>query len=347
MINEYLKIVPKYQTKPGTDMKATMKSQIHNGDKFGRLRVLYRIDDKFERNGKRRVAYHCVCACGRHVDVRGIDLHSGSTVSCGCRSHEFNKDKTIDLTGRQIGFWTVLGRADDVIEAGGRRRVAWKVRCKCGTERVLRANQLLSGRSLSCGCWRSLQRHMNGQLYNLEGRKFGMLRVISRADDVIDEHGWHTPAYICKCTCGTFCTRSARQLVYYGVKSCGCLNTSSGEAKIVKLLEENKVTFKREYTPDGLRDVKPLRFDFVIFDNNGSLRYVIEFDGKQHYEYDDNSYFDKQHVDTIQDHDRIKNQYCFSHNIPLIRIPYTHLNDLVYEDLVPETTRYLLMNPAA
>ena len=48
-----------------------------------------------------------------------------------------------------------------------------------------------------------------------------------------------------------------------------------------KLLKENNILFKREYTfPDlfGIGGGK-LRFDFGILDNRGNLLYLIEYDG--------------------------------------------------------------------
>ena len=40
--------------------------------------------------------------------------------------------------------------------------------------------------------------------------------------------------------------------------------------------------------------------------------------------------------------DEYKNQWCKENNIPLIRISYTHLNDLCIEDLLLETTKFLI-----
>lgn len=40
--------------------------------------------------------------------------------------------------------------------------------------------------------------------------------------------------------------------------------------------------------------------------------------------------------------DEYKNQWCKENNIPLIRIPYIHLNDLCIEDLLLETTNFLI-----
>jgi len=38
----------------------------------------------------------------------------------------------------------------------------------------------------------------------------------------------------------------------------------------------------------------------------------------------------------------IKNQWCKNNNIPLIRIPYTHLQNLCLEDLQLETSKFII-----
>lgn len=43
-----------------------------------------------------------------------------------------------------------------------------------------------------------------------------------------------------------------------------------------------------------------------------------------------------------QEHDKLKNQWCKENNIPLIRIPYTRYNDLCIEDLLLETSNFII-----
>ena len=38
--------------------------------------------------------------------------------------------------------------------------------------------------------------------------------------------------------------------------------------------------------------------------------------------------------ETILEKDEIKNQFCLSHNYPLVRIPYTKLNNITIDDLL-------------
>ena len=56
--------------------------------------------------------------------------------------------KLKDLTGNKYGYWTVIERS----KTDSHRNVFWLCRCKCGTERPVRAWDLTSGKSKSCGC---------------------------------------------------------------------------------------------------------------------------------------------------------------------------------------------------
>jgi hypothetical protein len=54
-----------------------------------------------------------------------------------------------DLTGRWFGKWVVLPR--NGFESNSRDR-EWLVQCECGRLRLVAGQDLLSGRSSSCGC---------------------------------------------------------------------------------------------------------------------------------------------------------------------------------------------------
>lgn len=53
----------------------------------------------------------------------------------------------MDLLGKRFGRWLVIGRA---LNRG--KRVYWHCRCACGVERDVLEQNLLNGRSRSCGC---------------------------------------------------------------------------------------------------------------------------------------------------------------------------------------------------
>ena len=58
------------------------------GQKFGRLTIISRSDEK--RGDE--ILYDCLCDCGTHTRVSGVNLRSGRSTSCGC----FHKDKLIE-----------------------------------------------------------------------------------------------------------------------------------------------------------------------------------------------------------------------------------------------------------
>lgn len=64
------------------------------------------------------------------------------------------------------------------------------------------------------------------------------------------------------------------------------MRASYGEIKIEEILQQAGVEFKEEYTfPDLVSNSgHPLRFDFCVFEDDGSIDFLIEFQGIQHYE---------------------------------------------------------------
>ena len=65
--------------------------------------------------------------------------------------------------------------------------------------------------------------------------------------------------------------------------SCGCLS-SKGEYYIEKILKQNNIIYNKDYALDELTNEtgRRLRFDFVIYNDDGSINRFVEFDGNQH-----------------------------------------------------------------
>ena len=103
------------------------------------------------------------------------------------------------------------------------------------------------------------------------------------------------------------------------VHSCGCASESIGEQTIRELLCNAKIDFEQEKTFESCRSPETgrlFRFDFYIPEDN----YIIELDGKQHFD-NDGGFFSDEAVTKTQARDDLKNQWCIDHNIPLSRIP--------------------------
>ena len=92
-------------------------------------------------------------------------------------------------------------------------------------------------------------------------------------------------------------------------------NQSKGVKKIIKILTDNNIQYKTEYSFKDCKYKNKLRFDFFLPDYNC----CIEYDGEQHFQ--ENTLF-QDPLSTVQLRDNIKNQYCENNNIKLIRIPY-------------------------
>ena len=110
------------------------------------------------------------------------------------------------------------------------------------------------------------------------------------------------------------------------------MRASRGEIKIEEILNEAGLTFKEEYIFPDLKSSngKPLRFDFAVFDDDGVLDFLIEYQGRQHYE-PSQKFGGKRGFYQQQYNDNQKRRFCALHDFKLIEIPYTEENLITYD----------------
>ena len=60
--------------------------------------------------------------------------------------------KSIDLIGQTFGRLTVLKQAGHLVEPSGQKKLLYLCKCSCGNKVTVRANNLKTGRTKSCGC---------------------------------------------------------------------------------------------------------------------------------------------------------------------------------------------------
>jgi hypothetical protein len=107
-------------------------------------------------------------------------------------------------------------------------------------------------------------------------------------------------------------------------KRCGICAESNGEMIIRKYLDKSQIPYEREKRFKQCKNKKYLPFDFYV-DN----KFIIEFDGIQHFTYTENDFFGgKERFAQCQLHDKIKTDFCFDYHIPLLRISYDCINDI-------------------
>lgn len=286
------------------------------GNKYGKLTVLYKIDNP-QKNG---AMWHCQCECGNYRDVLGKKLRSGEAKECNkCATSHFKGE---DLTGQKFNKLTVLNE-----HKYKNKKTYWKCRCDCGKEVWVWNGNLKNGEVKSCGC---LQQDLTPK-QDLTKQQFGKLTVLQLGYRKNNSLYWK-----CECKCGNITYVKTSDLTTGRVKSCGCLRQTPGEQKIIQILNEHNLSFDYEHKFEDLRTISGhyYRFDFYVND-----KYCIEFDGRQHW---GGAGWKGYSLKQLQENDRLKTNYCKTHNIPLIRIPYWHYNDITIDDLKPETSQFLI-----
>lgn len=232
-----------------------------------------------------------------------------------------------DLTGQIFGRWKVLEKC---LVTSKDNRVQYLCECSCEahTRRLVVARSLKNGTSKSCGCLRRERSSEanKGNSYgkanrqDLSGKHFGHLTVIERLNTK-KSGSWE---WKCMCDCGEEVISNTRDLNAGRKTRCNTCSSnaliSKGEEAIEKLLCENNISFEKQKTfsscifPDTKYHAK---FDFYV-DN----KYLIEFDGEQHFIISETSAW-KEKEERIQIRDTYKDEWCKENNISLIRIPYT------------------------
>jgi len=109
----------------------------------------------------------------------------------------------------------------------------------------------------------------------------------------------------------------------YHKTGCPKCNFSKGEKECIKFLESININYKPQYQLKSL----PCRYFDIKYSYSGK-RYLIEFDGKQHFE--DISFFNKdgKGLNHRQDVDIIKTKAALDSGFNIIRIDYTQINNV-------------------
>lgn len=160
---------------------------IKTGDKFGEWTVI-------ESLNSRNVL--CRCSCGTEKTVSIYDLINGNTKSCGHLTKGLSANGRKDMTGEQIGEWTVGEYLGDGY---------YRCTCSCGTVKKLKGTYLRTGQSKSCG-------HNTNKFNDLTGQRFGEWIAVR----YLGNHMWE-----CKCSCGNIRTVTSYDLTHSKSTNCG------------------------------------------------------------------------------------------------------------------------------
>lgn len=307
------------------------KARDIRGQKFNKLLPIYRTT-----NQGKMTRFVCLCDCGEYTRQDAYQIQHNITKSCGCwRSQRLSidiefqrnagkargKQMQVDYDGQTIGYLTFY-RTN---QQDSRNNHLWRAVCKCGNESLIAASDIAQRKKntlgpLSCGCYQYNE-------LDLAGKKFGKLLAVSKTTKQTSSGNY---LWECICDCGNTTLSASSHLISGNTQSCGC-QTSRNEAYIKNLLQQNNINFIHQFYCQENKK----RFDFFV-----ENKYIIEYDGEQHFKYRDSGWNNQENYLITHQRDLEKNKYCFEKHIPLIRIPYDAEYNL--NDLKLETTRYLL-----
>ena len=235
--------------------------------------------------------------------------------------------------GEQNNRLTVCDRAPNTISK--KPRVVCL--CNCGNYTVINYQDFKEGRVKSCGCLSTEEKIKRGTLSAIDYSK--PERNINPFYEYIEPTNMRTPTnsiiWKIRCRkCGKIYFDSPNELISekrtHGNNPCLCNRKfSHGIQKILYILINNKIKFELEKKFDTCLSDKgnKLPFDIYLPDYNT----LIEYDGEQHYKIAFGQ--NKEKLIKQKQNDKIKNDWCQSNNIKLIRIPYTkqkiELKDLI------------------
>lgn len=280
----------------------------------------------------KRIYWLCECECGNNVACRVDVLTSGHSKSCGCwkterLSNKKNKTRN-EMIGKTFGELTVLNIDHIVTFPSGVIKDYYNCRCSCGNTHIVLESSLCNGLTKSCGC-KTIEMITKSNLKDLTNMRFGKLIALRLSSKKAIGHTY----WDCECDCGNFVTVRSDRLSGGKALSCGC-EGRIGERNIQNILLKNNIRFKKEQTFLDLvsESGSKLRYDFGIIQNEVIIR-LVEFDGSQHEE--PIEYFGGlEKFLQLKANDTLKNQYALSHNIPLVRIPYSKRDSITLDDIL-------------
>jgi hypothetical protein len=199
--------------------------------------------------------------------------------------------------------------------------------CDCGKIiNVIKAD-VVSCHTQSCGCLQSERASMANEK--------DFTDVISDSGVVIKRraHKNTNGVWMWYCVC-PICDEEfialPAKVIENHTTSCGCKINSSKERIIENYLKELNVDYEKQKRFEDCRYCYSLPFDFAIYNNDKTLRCLIEFDGQQHFKSVD-FFGGDDGFEKIKIRDDIKNQYCKDNNIPLLRLNYLYTDNEIKE----------------
>ena len=262
--------------------------------------------------GKASKYGYCLCECQCKNKTRQELRKSRMRTGEASKECKICREQKTDISNQTINNLLIISKDNSRLD---KNHTYYLCKCLCGNPQILsiRRDKILSGLTQSCGCVQ-----LQSVTKNLLGQKFNDYTVVEK----VSPPEWESKPgawWKLRCdVCGEEKTLKGIHITAERVGFCSTMQRSNGEQKIAQLLYDNNIKFIEQYSFHTLSPNKiPLRFDFAIVDDNQNVKYLIEYNGQQHYN-PVNYFGGEEKFKKQQENDQLKIEFCENNSIPLI-----------------------------
>jgi len=306
--------------------KEEVQSRINKVHNFTIIMTNYRAASK-------RAHFECKI-CGYEWETQPRSIYYLKT---GCPMCSSNAPLTTDEFSKRMK--NLVGNEYTLLsECNGRHAIVKIKHNKCGLVYDVEAGSFLSGRR--CPNPEEISKRIHDGLFvdkdemirRLKHSWNDEMQYVSGFESVNDD------ALFRHKKCGKVFRARPRQL-YNKFRGCTYCSYSKGEIVINNYLEKRNIKHLPQYIFDDCKDKRVLPFDYAVFNDDGSLNCLIEYQGQQHYQKVD--YFGNDSWISTTTHDVMKKDYCKKKKIKLLCIPCPSMGDTKLDELESYVLNYL------
>ncbi|MGL5718469.1 MAG: hypothetical protein ACRCX2_36030 [Paraclostridium sp.] len=264
----------------------------------------------YYNNSREKLKLKCTCGEIFHVAfTRFFKEGQRQCKKCGYQNGATKQTMSVDEFKDRV--LVILGEDYEVADF---KKVSNDVRMihkTCGKTYTQKGSKILSGQRCS-HCYapkKKVFEDVDAEIKSICGEELKLIEYNNHDNMIL------------KCKCGNKLKRGMSEIRKHKGAFCEKCKVSSGVIQIEAFLNHNNIAYIREHSFDGCVYKRKLRFDFYIPDFN----LCIEYDGEQHYRTLYHWGGEKGlHLNKIRDN--IKNEYCKSNDIELLRISFKEEN---------------------
>lgn len=305
-------------------------------------------EERVIKGASLQAGYNKSCGCSQYGDGETKRMWS-EYASLMSSSNERNSDvetepnpvgrKRNDISGQIFGWLTAREHGDYIQHDNGLRTPTWSCECDCGAYLDVPTSDLTRLVTISCGCMpqrirdtykRKVKRAGATQRHDITGQQFGFWTAQEKAETKVFPGGGRATRWLCECVCGNTKVVPTRDLKSGASQSCGCMTSMSWlEYYVSKYLKDNNVPheYQKQYIDLLGTGGKSLSYDYLILDDAGMPKMLIECQGEQHYRPIKRFGGAKKLIEQ-QIHDKLKREYAHDVlGIPLKEVLYTCMTE--------------------